>query len=257
MNIKRTALYSALLATAFIGAPALAQEAGGNDANGSSTTILPNQAKPGTNAAQQAAPGQQQKTGQASSAQEVAPGQQQKQGTSTAQQAAPGQQQNCAAGQSGENCAQGDMTGQATGTEQPKQQTGEATTTKQQKTGQAETTTKQQQAGETTQKSGGSSSTTAGASGTSNETTASINVTTEQKTEIRQVLTETRVEPAKVDFDVTVGVAVPKTVVLHPLPARVVKLVPAYEGYEYFVLADGRIIIVEPGTLTVVYILTA
>jgi hypothetical protein len=33
------------------------------------------------------------------------------------------------------------------------------------------------------------------------------------------------------------------------------EIVPDYRGYEYFVLAEGRIIIVEPGTLKVVYVL--
>jgi hypothetical protein len=32
--------------------------------------------------------------------------------------------------------------------------------------------------------------------------------------------------------------------------------VPAYEDYMFFVLADGRIIIVDPDTYQIVYILT-
>ncbi|TIU54111.1 MAG: DUF1236 domain-containing protein, partial [Mesorhizobium sp.] len=40
------------------------------------------------------------------------------------------------------------------------------------------------------------------------------------------------------------------------LPARIVKIVPAYEYYEYFVLADGRIVIVDPDTYKIVLILT-
>ncbi|MER8960596.1 DUF1236 domain-containing protein [Mesorhizobium sp. M0701] len=89
--------------------------------------------------------------------------------------------------------------------------------------------------------------------------TASINnVTVEQKTEITQVIKETNVQPvSSVDFDISVGVEVPrKKVRLHRLPARIVKIVPAYEGYEYFVLADGRIVIVDPNTYKIVIILT-
>lgn len=89
--------------------------------------------------------------------------------------------------------------------------------------------------------------------------TASIsNVTVEQKTQITQVIKETRVEPvSNVDFDISVGVEVPRHKIrLHRLPARIVKIVPAYESYEYFVLADGRIIIVDPDTLKIVLILT-
>mgnify|MGYP001099485972 CR=1 FL=1 len=89
--------------------------------------------------------------------------------------------------------------------------------------------------------------------------TASIsNVTVEQKTQITQVIKETRVEPvSNIDFDITVGVEVPRHKIrLHRLPARIVKIVPAYESYEYFVLADGRIVIVDPDTLKIVLILT-
>jgi hypothetical protein len=89
----------------------------------------------------------------------------------------------------------------------------------------------------------------------SSETTASIDISTEQRTEIRNVIVETKAEPIDVDFEVNVGVVVPNTVTLRPLPPRVIEIVPAYSGYEYFVLADGRIIIVEPGTLKVVYVL--
>ncbi|WP_192259075.1 DUF1236 domain-containing protein [Mesorhizobium caraganae] len=89
--------------------------------------------------------------------------------------------------------------------------------------------------------------------------TASItNVTVEQKTQITQVLKETRVEPvSNVDFDISVGVEIPRHKIrLHRLPARIVKIVPAYQTYEYFVLADGRIVIVDPDTLKIVLILT-
>ncbi len=95
----------------------------------------------------------------------------------------------------------------------------------------------------------------AATSAPSNETTGSINVSTEQRTEIRSILVENKVEPVDIDIDVSVGVAVPTTVEFHPLPPRIIEIVPAYRGYEYFVLADGRIIIVEPRTHEVVYIL--
>ena len=89
--------------------------------------------------------------------------------------------------------------------------------------------------------------------------TASItNVTVEQKTQVTQIIHETRVEPVKsVDFDISVGIEIPRHKIrLHRLPARIVKIVPAYETYEYFVLADGRIVIVDPDTLKIVLILT-
>lgn len=53
------------------------------------------------------------------------------------------------------------------------------------------------------------------------------------------------------------GVVIPATIELYPLPADIVALAPANEGYLYFVLEDGTIVIVEPGTLEVAYVLTA
>lgn len=94
--------------------------------------------------------------------------------------------------------------------------------------------------------------------GVSGETTGSVDVTTEQQTEIRQVITQESVEPVpNVDFEVTVGTSVPRTVEVHTLPPRIVELVPAYEGYKYFVLADGRIVIVDPNSMEIVYVITA
>jgi hypothetical protein len=91
----------------------------------------------------------------------------------------------------------------------------------------------------------------------SDETTASIDITADQETELRSVWTEIDTDPVAVDFDVTIGAAVPNTVTLQPLPPRVVEIVPAYETYQYFVLEDGRIAIVEPATLEIVYIVRA
>ena len=56
---------------------------------------------------------------------------------------------------------------------------------------------------------------------------------------------------------VSVGTRIPKKVRLERLPPRIVKIVPAYEGYRFFLLADGRIVIVDPDALTIVYIVSA
>jgi len=71
-----------------------------------------------------------------------------------------------------------------------------------------------------------------------------VNVTTEQRTEIRNVIIENKVEPVRPTFSISVGTAVPRTVRLHKLPARVIQIVPQYRDYEYIVLADERIIII-------------
>lgn len=83
-----------------------------------------------------------------------------------------------------------------------------------------------------------------------------VNVTTEQRTEIRNVIIENKVEPVRPTFSISVGTAVPRTVRLHKLPARVIQIVPQYRDYEYIVLADERIIIIDPATYEIVYVLT-
>jgi hypothetical protein len=98
-----------------------------------------------------------------------------------------------------------------------------------------------------------STQTTNNTTNTTNNT--NVNITSEKRTTIRQTITQTDVEPIRdVNFSVSVGVAIPQTVELHPLPPRVVEIVPQYRNYRYFVLADGRIVIVQPDTYTIVYV---
>jgi hypothetical protein len=197
---------------------ASAQETQGTEGGAQEEMIKKPKAQSGT----EATPRQQQQTGE--SEQQPAPGQQEQQTGESEQQPAPGQQDQ----QTGE-------TEQQPAPGQQDQQTGE--TEQQPAPGQQE-----QQSGEAE----GQPST---------ETTGSIDINTEQRTEITQVIREEKADPVDVDFEVNVGVAVPRTVTLRPLPPRVIEIVPAYRDYEYFVLADGRIVIVEPDTLKIVYIL--
>jgi len=97
---------------------------------------------------------------------------------------------------------------------------------------------------------GGGSSTNVGI-----QTNIDVNINTQQTTEIHQVILDTHVSPVTVNFDINLGVAVPNTVTLAPLPARVIELVPQFKGYLFFMLADGRIIIVAPDTFKIVAIL--
>ena len=66
-----------------------------------------------------------------------------------------------------------------------------------------------------------------------------------------------KVKATDIDIDVSVGVAVPHTVVLHSVPADIVEIVPEFRRYKYFVLASGEIVIVDPDTFVVVYVLPA
>lgn len=64
-------------------------------------------------------------------------------------------------------------------------------------------------------------------------------------------------QPAATDvtFDPTIGATVPETVVRGPVPAEIVEIAPETEGYEYFTLADGRIVLVHPEDHTVATII--
>jgi hypothetical protein len=92
---------------------------------------------------------------------------------------------------------------------------------------------------------------------TQSETT-NTNISVEQRTEIQQVVKEVHVEPVeKADFSISVGTSVPRTIHLEPLPTRIVEIVPQYKSYKFFVLADGRIVIVDPNSFAIVYIIEA
>ena len=84
---------------------------------------------------------------------------------------------------------------------------------------------------------------------------ADVDLTVEQQTEIKTQITSLNIAPVTVDFDVSIGVAVPATVTLQPLPAQIIALYPQWEGYLFFVLADGRIVIVAPDTKKVIIII--
>lgn len=57
-------------------------------------------------------------------------------------------------------------------------------------------------------------------------------------------------------FSVTVGEAVPQTVHLNRLPARVIEFAPQYRGYEYIQVGD-EILIVDPRTHRIVAVIAA
>ena len=86
---------------------------------------------------------------------------------------------------------------------------------------------------------------------------ANVNVTGEQRTQIRQRLgsnTSARIDRSRVNFSLSVGVRVPKSVRLYSLPPEIVEIVPAYRRYKY-VIVDEEIIIIDPRTYTIVTVI--
>lgn len=89
----------------------------------------------------------------------------------------------------------------------------------------------------------------------------SVNISTEKRSTIRETIVSSpsvrKVSRSTVGVDLRVGVSVPRTVTIERLPPRIVEIVPEYADYSYFVLDDGAIVIVDPATYDVVYVIEA
>jgi hypothetical protein len=83
-----------------------------------------------------------------------------------------------------------------------------------------------------------------------------VNINETQRTKISAAFSSINARPVKVNFKVAVGVAVPRTVVLHTVPSTIVEIAPQFRGYSYFATGD-EIVIVEPRRKTVVAVLPA
>jgi hypothetical protein len=83
----------------------------------------------------------------------------------------------------------------------------------------------------------------------------SVALSSEQHVKIREMLRgENNERLTNVSFSISVGQAIPQTVHLYGLPARIVEYVPQYQGYDYFLVGD-EILIVDPATLRIVAVI--
>ncbi len=99
--------------------------------------------------------------------------------------------------------------------------------------------------------SDGKAGTTTGQAG------AGARMTSEQRTSIRTSITKQNIKPVtNVNFSISVGTHVPRTVAFHPLPAEVVTVYPDWRGYEFFLVND-QLVVVNPRTLEIVAVLDA
>jgi hypothetical protein len=87
---------------------------------------------------------------------------------------------------------------------------------------------------------------------------AQAQISTEQRTQIRQTVMQVGDAPrvSSVNFSLSVGTVVPRTVKYVLLPPRVVEIYPAWRGYHFFIVGD-QIVIVEPGSLRIVAVIPA
>lgn len=83
------------------------------------------------------------------------------------------------------------------------------------------------------------------------------NLTAEQRTKISTSIKKVNVRPVtNVNFNVSVGTVVPRTIELHPLPTTIVEVYPAWRGYRFVLVAD-EIIIIEPSSYKIVAVIDA
>ena len=87
---------------------------------------------------------------------------------------------------------------------------------------------------------------------------ANVQLTQDQRTKIKDVVVRDRnvARADNVNFNIRVGVAVPRTVHVAVLPPEVVTIVPEYRGFEYVLVGD-QLLIIDPNTLEIVAILPA
>ena len=92
---------------------------------------------------------------------------------------------------------------------------------------------------------------------TTGQAGAGAKLSTEQRTTIRTSITKQNIKPVtNINFSISVGTRVPRTVTFHPLPAEVITIYPDWRGYEFFLVND-EIIVVNPRTLEIVAVLEA
>jgi uncharacterized protein DUF1236 len=87
---------------------------------------------------------------------------------------------------------------------------------------------------------------------------ATINLTPEKRTQIHEVFIKERSAPRvdRVDFTLSVGTRVPRSVRFVAIPRTIVEIEPSWRGYDYFMVGD-QIVIVDPRSMEIVAIIEA
>jgi Protein of unknown function (DUF1236) len=118
------------------------------------------------------------------------------------------------------------------------------------------TTTTESRDGKTDSKSGTAASESKSQTTTGNAaTSATAAPPAEKRTQINTAIRSEKIqETTNVNFNISVGTAVPASVRFHPLPPRIVEIYPEWRGYDV-ILVGGRYIIVRPQTREIVYII--
>jgi hypothetical protein len=107
----------------------------------------------------------------------------------------------------------------------------------------------------TTQAPASGSTTTTQQGQTGSQTGASVSLTPQQRTEIRSSVLASAPKVSDVNFSISVGTVVPRTVRIVEVPPTLVRIYPQWRGHMYFVVGD-QIIIVERNSHRIVAVIT-
>src|SRR5215471_165271 len=87
----------------------------------------------------------------------------------------------------------------------------------------------------------------------------SVQLSQDQRSQIKTVIgrgSGPRLSRSELNFSISVGTRVPRSVHFVTLPGEIVRIVPQYRGFEYFLVED-EIVIVDPHTLEIVAVIPA
>ena len=91
-----------------------------------------------------------------------------------------------------------------------------------------------------------------GKSGDKPEKQATREIKPEQKTVIKQTFVTQNIRPQRLNVQVRVGVAVPRTVVLYALPPTLIEIYPSYRAYKFVLLDNDTVLVIDPVTWEIV-----
>jgi hypothetical protein len=104
-------------------------------------------------------------------------------------------------------------------------------------------------------KAGADSKSNAAAADTKAGASGSASLTTEQKTKIRTTVLQSssapKVSRSSINFNLSVGTVVPRSVHFVAVPPALVEIHPAWRGYSYFIV-DDEIVIVDARTMKII-----
>jgi hypothetical protein len=85
-----------------------------------------------------------------------------------------------------------------------------------------------------------------------------VDIAPEKRAQIHQVFIKERGAPRvdRVDFSLSVGTGVPRSVRFVPVPRTIVEIEPSWRGYDYFMVGE-QIVIVDPRSMEIVAIIDA